>query len=191
MSTVTAAKKPKSRYGRGVKKLNSVFASGILALVEKEPGITNAELARRLGCSRQTIVLYRKEMKQELDKLIAQDRDVRDTIALSQLDLRARVEAMEREISQDIDDVRSGRLDPMTGVAVFRGHGTRRQVQQLLGELSGELKAPTTNVYLAKFDAFLSGEVGRSELPEGLRAAVESASPVMPATHAPPPKRAP
>lgn len=191
MSAATTTTKSKSRYGRGVRKLNSVFASGILALVEKNPGISNAELARRLGCSRQTIVLYRKEMKGELDKLIAHDRDVRDTIALSQLDLRARVEATEREIGRDIDDVRNGKLDPMTGAAVFRGHGARRQIHQLLGELTGELKAPTTNVYLAKFDAFLSGEVGPSDLPEGLHAAVESASPSVPAEQAPSSRKAP
>jgi biotin operon repressor len=173
VTAAVSASKTKSRYSRGVRKLNPVFASGILALIEKNPDISNAEIARRLACSRQTIVLYRREMKEELDKLVARNRDVRDTIAFSQLDLRARVEATEREISQDINDVRSGSLDPMTGAAVFRGHGARRQIQQLLGELTGELKAPTTNVYLAKFDAFVSGEVGASELPKSLRAVVE------------------
>lgn len=163
--------KKSSRYARGVKRLNPVLVSGIHALLEQHPGITNSELARRLSCTRQTIIYYRRALRSELEKLAARDEEVKTRIVLDQLDLVKRVTEAADDVRGEIARFKSSQPDPVIAGTKFRGHATLNQIHRLLGELLGEVAPPTTNIFLTRMDAFVSQDaVDPAMLPLHIRA---------------------
>lgn len=167
--SAASVQKP-SRYARGVKRLNPVLVSGIHALLEKQPGISNAELARRLSCSRQTVIYYRRALRSELEKLAARDDKVKARIVLDQLDLVQRVTEAADDVRSEIARFTSSQPDPVVASVKFRGHGALNQIHRLLGELIGEVAPPTTNIFLTRMDAFVADVVDPDKLPSHVRA---------------------
>jgi hypothetical protein len=166
----TTAKKS-SRYARGVKRMNPVLVSGIHALLEHHPGISNAELARRLSCSRQTVIYYRRALRAELEKLAARDEEVKTRLVLDQLDLVQRVTEAADDVRSEIARFTSSQPDPVIASVKFRGHGALNQIHCLLGELIGEVSPPTTNIFLTRMDTFVGQEsVDPAKLPPHIRA---------------------
>jgi hypothetical protein len=151
--------------------LKPVLVSALHALLEQHPGISNAELARRLGKSRQTILYYRKALRAELEQLAARDEKVKERMVLDQLDLVERVTEAADDVRQEIRRLTSSDPDPVIASTKFRGHGTLNQIHRLLGELIGEVSPPTTNVFLTRMDTFISKEeIDPADLPENVRA---------------------
>ncbi len=166
-----------SRYARGVKRLNPVLVSGIHGLLEQHPAISNAELARRLSCSRQTVIYYRRALRAELEKLAERDESVKTRLVLDQLDLVRRVTEAADDVKSEIARFRSSQPDPVIASVKFKGHGTLNQIHRLLGELIGEVSPPTTNIFLTRMDAFVAEDtVDPAKLPPHVRARLAGGS---------------
>ncbi len=163
--------KQASRYARGVKQLDPALVSEMHAVLEQNPGISNAELARRLSKSRQTILYYRRALRAELAKFAARDEHVKERLVLSQLDLVDRVVEAADDVRSDISRFKSRDPDPVIATVKFRGHNTLNQIHRLLGELVGEVSPPTTNIYLTRMEAFVAADtVDPATLPPHVRA---------------------
>ena len=163
--------KKASRYARGVKQLDPTLVKGIHAILEQNPGISNAELARRLSRSRQTILYYRRGLRAELAKFAARDEQVHERLVLSQFDLVNRVTEAADDVRREISRFKSSDPDPVLATIKFRGHSTLNQIHRLLGELVGEVSPPTTNIFLTRMDAFVAADtVEAAALPAGIRA---------------------
>jgi DNA-binding Lrp family transcriptional regulator len=167
---VGSAKRP-SRYSRGVKQLDPALVNGIHAILEQNPGISNAELARRLSKSRQTILYYRRALRAELANLAARNDQAKERLVMSQLDLVDRVTEAADDVRREISRFKSRDPDPVIATVKFRGHGTLNQIHRLLGEILGEVSPATTNIYLTRMEAFVAADtVDPATLPPHVRA---------------------
>jgi predicted transcriptional regulator len=152
------------RYHRGVRNLRPELVEGIRLALSKEPGISKAEVARRLGVSRATVGYYLRAMKD----VVADTRTAaRDTVVRNQLELVARVSESVDALESDLQRVRQLPFGTSSAQVLFRGYATLVTYHRLLGELLGQVSPPTTNLYLVKVEQLLRAEISPARLPAG------------------------
>lgn len=165
------------RYARGVRNPNPDTAKRIREILGTEPAISKSELARRAGVSRATAAYYLRAMPLEAQAAQAAAADNRRKAVLDHFDLLDRIGAAGDDVREVIADLRKQPTTPATAGAIFKGYGTLERLWRLIGELLGEVSPPTTNVYLTKVEALLSGPVDAARLSPDLRAALDEVQP--------------
>jgi hypothetical protein len=161
-----------SRWDRGIKRPNEVKLAALGVLLEREPGLSKAELCRRTGIGRSTLPYYLRALGGAVAAAASKNAEVKERAALTHLGLLDRVLSAADEVRSEIAKLTSSQPDPTIAQAVFRGHATLNQIHRLVGELLGDIAPPTTNIYLTKLDAFLSAPVQPGQLSPALRAAI-------------------
>lgn len=167
----------KNRYQTGVSKLRPELVDKIRQALVANPGLSKSALARAVGVSRQTAVLYLKALPKEAEASARLDGDVRGRVVLTtHLDLIGSIGRACEDVNDEINRLRAGPASPATSGLIFKGFGTLERLWRLLGELLGQVSPPTVNhVYLTKVDALLSTSVAAADLSPAFRAALDEA----------------
>lgn len=161
------------RYARGVRNPNPDTAKRIREVLAADPGVSKSELARRVSVSRATLSYYMKAMPREAQAAQTTAAENRRKAALDHFDLLDRIAAASDDVREVIANLRKQPTTPATAGAIFSGYRTAERLWRLLGELLGEVAPPTTNLYLTKVEALLSGPVDRASLSPTLRSALD------------------
>lgn len=170
---VSAAAKAGRRRSKGVKRPSEALSREIARILQREPGIPKAKLARELGVTRVTVSRYLHTMQVDVAKAAARDAAVRQRVEMSHVDLVERVASAADEVRSVIGRLRKAQVpQPGKASAVFRGYASLTQLYRLLGELLGQVQPATTNVYLTKVEALLATPASVSALPPAVRAAM-------------------
>ncbi|MBI5500851.1 MAG: winged helix-turn-helix transcriptional regulator [Deltaproteobacteria bacterium] len=146
-------------------------------MLAADPGVSKSELARRVGVSRTTLAYYLRSMPIEVQAAQGATAETRRKVALDHFDLLDRIAAAADDVREVIADLRKQPTTPATAGAIFAGHRTAERLWRLLGELLGQVAPPTTNIYLTRVEALLSGPVDRASLSPTLRSALEEVRP--------------
>lgn len=159
----------KRRRAPGIKRPDPKKLAVLRGLLESEPGLTKAALARRAGLGRSTLPLYLKHIRDDVAKAAAQNDATRDRLAMTHVDLVARVDETAREVRDDLTRLRAA--GPVGNAAViFSGVRALVQVERLVGELLGIVKPPTQNTYILQVRALMEQSVPPSSLSTTTRA---------------------
>lgn len=162
MQAVAKSKGREGRYQRGVKSPDPELLGRLTQLLEREPGISKSEAARRLGITRATCTYYFRALREQVQIAKAKVAERKERSLLSHIDLLDRIGMATQEVQQVIAELRAEPATPSTAGAVFRGHGVLQSYLRLLGELLGEVSPPTTNVYLTRVESLLAAPVAIS-----------------------------
>lgn len=165
-----------NRYQRGIRTLNPDLVTRLREELVHDPHVSKAELARRLGVSRQTVVLYLKAMPRALDEAERHSTEIKTRRALTQLDLIDDIRDAVDDVRGVIGELRENPAQPGHASAVFRGYAVAERLWRLLGEMIGEVSPPTQNVYIDKVQALLTQPVDVAGLSPTARTAIGNGS---------------
>jgi hypothetical protein len=171
---MTTTARTKTKYAKGVQTLRPELLEKIRAALAANPSLSKSALARVVGVSRQTIVMYLKALPEQSKAAAQRSEENRDRVlSTTHHDLVDSIGAACVEVNSEIQKLRAMPSSLATSTAIFKGFGTLERLWRLLGEVLGQVSPPVVNVYMTKVDALLSASVTREELSPELRAALD------------------
>jgi transposase-like protein len=169
---VAAPPSSPSRWQRGIRRPDEIKLAALAALLEREPGMSKAELCRKSGIGRSTLPYYIRHIREAVAEAASRNEEARERIALTHVDLVARMNRTAVEVRADLDRLRASKATASPAV-IFSGVRALVQVERLLGELLGEIQPPTQNTYVLQVAALLDRPVELSTLSATSRAVLE------------------
>lgn len=159
-----------TKYQRGVQHLRPDLVDRIRQELAKDPTLSKAALARKVGTSRQTVHAYLRRLPNEAAEATARAEDSRTaTIATTHVDIIASVSRAVEEVNEEIQRLRSGPSSPGSSSVVFRGFATLERLWRLLGELLGQVSPPQHTVYINQLTALLNRPIDPASLSSSAR----------------------
>jgi AcrR family transcriptional regulator len=160
-------KPTQSRYARGIANPDPVKLAALRALLESDPTLGKADVARRVGLSRASVGYYVRSIAAD----VARAREEAATRrVLSHVDLVERVAGVASDVREEIARVR--RSGGKNASALFAGFRTLLAAERLLAELVGEIAPPAQNTYVLQVAAMLDRPVAASALSTTARTAL-------------------
>jgi hypothetical protein len=165
----------KTRYGKGVQKLRPELVEKIRTALTADPNLSKSALARAVGVSRQTVVLYLKALPEQTKATAQRNEEIQERVArTTHLDLIDSISRACEDVNEEIKKLRAMPASLATSSVIFKGFGTLERLWRLLGEVLGQVSPPSVNhVYLTKVDALLATSLDPADLSTGLREALD------------------
>ena len=166
----TAARSP-SRWKRGIGKPNEVKLAALRALLERDPGMSKAELCRKAGIGRSTLPYYLRHLRETVATAVERNAEARERLALTHVDLVTRMNKTAVEVRRDLDRLRVAKSGA-TPAVLFSGIRALVQVERLVAELLGAVQPANQTTYVVQVAALLDQAVAPSLLSSTARAAL-------------------
>jgi len=180
---VDAAKKP-SRYERGVKRPNPVKTAALQALLAKSPGLSKAELARRLNVSRATIGYYLRSLNEALAVAKERDETLRVRAGAQQMDIAESVATLAEKLREHAVKLLDDRTGDLAAKSVAARLSTAyERLARLSADLSGRTKPAATSVHIEELRAVLLAPLDVSRLSSAAQATLLTSRTVSDADH--------
>lgn len=165
----------RTRYERGIRRPNPVRVATLQGLLAKNPGLSKAELARRLGVSRATIGYYLRALEEALAVAKERDEALRVRAGAHQVDIAEGVTTLAEKLRQQASRLLDASSDDLAAKSVAARLSTAyERLARLSADLSGRTKPGATNVYVEELRAVLLAPVDASRLSSAARASLTS-----------------
>ncbi len=167
---MTSAPPASTKYQRGVQHLRPELLKRIKREMEKDPTLTKAALARRLGVSRQTVHSYLRGLPHAAAEATARAEETRTTVVTTtHVDLISAVSRAVEDVQEEIAKLRACPTSPGASGVIFRGFATLERLWRLLGELLGQVSPPEQHVYVTMVNNLLNQQLDPGRLSPSAR----------------------
>lgn len=170
---VSTSSTASSRYERGIKKLDPVKVAAIQGVLAKNPSITQAELARRVGLSKAGLTYYLRGLRAELDAAAAKNTALRARQSETQVDLAEMIASLAERMRREAFELLDKRPNDLQAKGTAARLATAcAQLARASGALSG--RTGPANVHIAQLQALLLSPLDASKLSPAARVVVEA-----------------
>ena len=160
-----------SRWQRGIRKPNDVKLAAVAALLERDPGMSKADLCRKAGIGRSTLPYYLRHLRETVAAAVVKNAEARERLALTHVDLVTRMDRTAAEVRDDLDRLRAPKSGANPAV-IFSGVRALVQCERLVAELLGAIQPANQTTYVVQVAALLDQPVLASTLSATARAAL-------------------
>jgi len=96
-----------SRYARGIKNPDPIKMDVLRVLLERDPSISKADLARKAGLSRAGVTYYIRSMREEMARATAKSEELRRRAAENDVDLSLLVKSLALRMGREVEGLLS------------------------------------------------------------------------------------
>ncbi len=160
---VASARASSGRWARGIRKPNEVKLAALQVVLERNPGLSKAEICRKSGIGRSTLPYYLRHLREAVATAIEKNTDARERLALTHVDLVTRMNKTAVEVRRDLDRLRAPKSSANPAV-IFSGVRALVQVERLVAELLGAVQPANQTTYVVQVAALLNQAVSPSLL---------------------------